>query len=592
MSLWCGWVDVHRSKRQRRVASERYWADVSDAEVVFYSAQQPPPEAAAEHGGGGGPPPISQRRAHIRWDTVEEVVAEVPRGVAAFFEVTDDGGAGAAAADCRSSSPRRRHHVGLRSGEMWVVVRLATLQDARRWQDIHRLFSSAPAGSGNGAGAEAVAAAVATADSSSPPSSPSPKHLPPSFSNAAATPPSARVSLRSVSPPVAAPAASGAAPESLGAVLPLVARYKTLLKAKLLRAENLDDLFAAESVAFPNRQGGGGGGAGADEGEEGLRFFPTCKDAVLDRLNRGRFEEAAHTISTLRLRCAALEEEKDGLRRRLASAEAAAAGGGGGGGGGEAAAVAALRETLASERRRHAAAEQAWAVERRGLEGRLRGSEVGTDAVSAAAAAASPLPSPRGLSARASAASQVSPLPPPQPVAATTTTATLASSATPSLLALPLLQQTVSTASTDIEPRPLPPPTPHCITPMVSPALLPSQGAAGRGVTAAAAASEDVEAYATCHVCGNHHPATALAMHLPNCLRAWYAAQKTVPMECRQVRPPSAPSGVLPLENLAEYNRLAHQVYLTQARNRCTRCLMRFDAPTLTEHLAVCGILP
>eukprot|EP00754_Rhynchopus_humris_P014316 Rhum_TRINITY_DN14382_c18_g1::Rhum_TRINITY_DN14382_c18_g1_i1::g.85377::m.85377 len=54
MSLWCGWVDVHRSKRQRRVASERYWADVSDAEVVFYSAQQPAPEAAAEHGGGGG----------------------------------------------------------------------------------------------------------------------------------------------------------------------------------------------------------------------------------------------------------------------------------------------------------------------------------------------------------------------------------------------------------------------------------------------------------------------------------------------------------------------------------------------------------
>eukprot|EP00754_Rhynchopus_humris_P014321 Rhum_TRINITY_DN14382_c26_g1::Rhum_TRINITY_DN14382_c26_g1_i1::g.85409::m.85409 len=360
-------------------------------------------------GGGGGTPPVSQRRAHIRWDTVEEVVAEVPRGVAAFFEVADEGAA-AATAGPRSDSPRRRHHVGLRSGEMWVVVRLATLQDARRWQDIHRLFASAPTVAGSGGGAEAIAPAVATADSSSPPSSPSPKHLPPSFSSAAATPPSARVSLRSVSPPAAAAAAatavSGTPPDPLAAVLPLVTQYKTLLKAKLLRAENLEDLFAAESVAFPNLHGGSGGGAGGgarEEGEEGgLRFFPTCRDAVLDRLNRSRFEEAARTISTLRLRCAALEEEKDGLRRRLASAEAAAAAAGGGGG-----AVAALQETLASERRQHAAAEQAWGVERRSFECKLSGSEAERGAVAAAAAAAatSPLPSPRGLSARASSAS-------------------------------------------------------------------------------------------------------------------------------------------------------------------------------------------
>ena len=57
-------------------------------------------------------------------------------------------------------------------------------------------------------------------------------------------------------------------------------------------------------------------------------------------------------------------------------------------------------------------------------------------------------------------------------------------------------------------------------------------------------------------------------------------------MDCRQRRPPLAPN--VPLANLSEYNRAAQETYLTQSRNRCAHCLLRFEATTLVDHISRC----
>ncbi|KAJ9457715.1 hypothetical protein DIPPA_12275 [Diplonema papillatum] len=135
--------------------------------------------------------------------------------------------------------------------------------------------------------------------------------------------------------------------------------------------------------------------------------------------------------------------------------------------------------------------------------------------------------------------------------------------------------------SIDIEPRPTLPPTP---TPVAG---APPRAADTPPAVLDEAGLSSSDAILRCHVCGNLVNASGMPAHVPKCLKAWHATQKTLPQPLKHLRPPMAPS--VSTSAHAEYNREAQEIYLAHSKNRCPHCLQRFDGNILIEHVNDCS---